>query len=159
MEIHQERYPAYLIASLVLGVLLGLIYDLLHDPKGQGAEKEGTRAVNLLLNAFADLAFCLIAACGVALVAYATNRGRVRWFALAATLGGLLLYRHTVGRAVRALQRALARALALALHHTVGRWYVALKQLAARRRAKRITSITLRRALFELARGEWNDTR
>lgn len=76
-----------LLASLLLGLGLGLGYDILRPPR-----RHGGRVVGALL----DVLFSLLAACACFIGAMGAENGRLGLWELAASLLGFLLYLYTL---------------------------------------------------------------
>ncbi len=74
-----------LLLSLLLGIALGLLYDLLRPPRREGGA---------LLRALLDLFFALAAAAAAFVNAMGAGNGRLGLWELSATLLGFLLYLH-----------------------------------------------------------------
>jgi spore cortex biosynthesis protein YabQ len=154
MEINQGLYPAYLLASVVLGILLGAAYDffrVLRICRGSSTRKRG----EVLLLFSEDIVFSVIAAVSSAILSYAMNRGRIRWFSLLAMALGFWLYRKTVSRAV-IMTAVWLRALAVkGWNATFGRlsaWCAARLRLHRQRRHTKRVLVCL---LCETEQGRW----
>ena len=84
-----NRQALGLLGALLLGLGLGLAYDLLRPPR------QGTGP---LLTALLDVLFCLTAASAAFLYAMGVGEGRLGLWALAAILLGFLLYMDLLSR-------------------------------------------------------------
>ena len=80
-----SRQALGLLGALLLGLALGLGYDLLRPPR-QGAGS--------LLTALLDVLFCLTAASAAFLYAMGASAGRLGLWELTAAFSGFLLYLH-----------------------------------------------------------------
>lgn len=78
---------AALLFSLLLGALVGLLYDLLRPPRHRTGP-----AVGALL----DLLFCLLAGTGAFFYAMSAGNGRLGLWDLTGMLLGFLLYMYTL---------------------------------------------------------------
>lgn len=87
MEIDLTKQAAALGAAIVLGVLLGLIYDFLRPFR---------RRASVAAAACIDVAYGLCSGCGVFLYAMAAPGGRLGLWELSLTLLGFLLYTWTL---------------------------------------------------------------
>lgn len=108
MEINQGLYPGYLLASLIVGMLLSVVYDAFRIGRRlRRSEKGGKGEWTLLF--FEDLLFFAIAAVAAALLSYAMNRGRVRYFGLLCLALGFALWRVTLSKPLMSLALRILR--------------------------------------------------
>lgn len=97
MELRPSTQALELLAALLLGLGLGLCYDLLRPPR----HRLGTLGGGLL-----DLLFSLLAGAAAFLLAMSSRGGRTGLWELTATLLGFLLYLHALSPAVLPLLEA-----------------------------------------------------
>lgn len=139
MDISQAALARLYLFALLLGIGLGVVYDLLritrvflgaHYSRRAAkrlqeislpllrARKKKTESRALGFVVFLqDLLFCLFAAVAVILLFYEANRGKIRLPALLCVGVGFLLYRGTLGRLVMLFSEVIAFAI-----ETVGRY-------------------------------------
>lgn len=91
-----------LLASLLLGVGLGLLYDLLRPPR---------RAAGAVFAALLDLLFAALALAAVFLLAMGAGGGRLGLWELTAELLGFLFYLHVLSPAVLPLAEDVYRVI------------------------------------------------
>ena len=85
MALDLRRQALSILGALLLGLALGLAYDLLRPPReGKGR----------LLTALLDALFCLTAAIAAFLYAMRSSNGRLGFWELTASFAGFLLYLH-----------------------------------------------------------------
>ena len=139
MDISQAALAWLYLYALLLGIGLGLVYDLLRITRVfLGAhysrraarrlqeislpllrarkKKTESRALGLVIF-LEDLLFCLFAAVAIILLFYEANRGKIRFPALLCVGVGFLLYRSTLGRLVMLFSEVIAFAI-----ETAGRY-------------------------------------
>ena len=87
MEIELTAQLRALLLSAALGVLIGLLYDLLRPPRRRTGRTAG---------ALLDLLFCLLAGIGAFLYGMSAGNGRLGLWDLMGMLAGFLLYLHTL---------------------------------------------------------------
>ena len=138
MEINQGLYPHYLLASLILGFLLGLVYDVFRTLRVMRREIVPER-VDSAIVFVEDLLFSVICAVCVSLLSYAMNRGRIRWFSLLAMAAGFGLYRKTLSRAVMMFALWLRRLCSAAYRATLGKWLALMGRFIWKKRRIRLT--------------------
>lgn len=85
MGIELKAQAGDLALSLVLGITLGLLYDLLRDPR---------YAAGKLTAALLDIVFCLASGWGLFCIAMRSGNGILGIWELAFALAGFLLYLH-----------------------------------------------------------------
>lgn len=109
-----------LAASLLLGIGLGLVYDLFRIRRLAFSsrllpKKQAPRALTLLdrfLLHGEDLLFGLIAGVATAILYFALSRGRLRLMAIVGEGIGFLLYRASLGRLVMLCADSILRVIA-----------------------------------------------
>lgn len=116
MELSQGRLGFLLVAATLLGLCLGVVFDLLHLFRafldGDGSHPKHPRAHALLLQIllfWQDLFFILASSWSLVILLYYTNDGQIRLLAVCGMACGFLLYRRTLGR-------LLARRITKAAH-------------------------------------------
>ena len=116
MEVSMQAQAASFTASILLGVLFGVLYDAVRfsrvllfidvrPPRG------GRDFFRLFLAALGDLLFFAVAAVLMCVFFFVTGDGRVRGFALVGAFCGFLAYYHTVGRLFITVVEAVASAV------------------------------------------------
>lgn len=120
MQLSQSGIARLYCYALVLGVVLGLFFDLIRFPRflfsrNTIIEKEGVksnlrkrRATGVFVF-LEDFLFCVVAAVCVILLFYEHNKGKIRPLVFLLLPGGFALYWATVGRWVRALLLTLVK--------------------------------------------------
>lgn len=158
MEINQGFYPAYLLASVAIGALLGLFYDGIRVLRLMRHSRSPRCPIAEYVLLFAeDIAFSVVAAVLFSLLGYAMNRGRIRWFAFVGAAGGWLLYRATLSRAVMALAELVQKLLARLWRATGLRLLSAWQIHALKRKRKRNTARVLANLIREVEAGRWRN--
>lgn len=158
MEINQGFYPAYLLASVAIGVLLGLLYDgirVLRLWRHSGSPRYPI--IEDILLFVEDIVFSAVAAVIFSVLGYVMNRGRIRWFAFAAAAGGWLLYRKTLSRAVMALAGFVQKQFARVWRATGLRLLSSWQIHALKKKKKRNTARVLTRLIREVEEGRWRN--
>ena len=127
----REAFFPFLIASLIVGLLLGALYDVFRirrvafrpteaskiskTMKASGETSDKRRLLSLssdtVLCFFEDIVFFLVSSLTLILVAFCLHYGLPRGYSLAAALGGFFLYRVTIGRLVMASAEAIVKGL------------------------------------------------
>lgn len=154
MEINQGLYPAYLLASVVLGVALGVFYDGFRILRiVRGSVSRGKMETVLLF--WEDLFFSVVSAVSTAILSYAMNRGRIRWFSLLAMAIGFWIYRKTVSKAVIAGVIWLRNRVISAYHATIGRLLIRLRERSRLIKKRKQTKRLLARLIREAEQGSW----
>ena len=87
MEIELSRQSAALFIALLMGVCIGVLYDLLRPLR---------RRTGRMAGALLDVLFCAASGCAVFTYAMGAGDGRLGIWELAAALIGFLLYMHTL---------------------------------------------------------------
>jgi hypothetical protein len=115
-----------LLASLVVGLFLGVVYDVLRIRRaafrlavGRPQEGKGFRVfirrhlwgIDCLLCLFEDVLFLLLGTVVFILTNFKLAYGIPRWYAYGAALAGFLLYRVTIGRLVMGISEGIIRAM------------------------------------------------
>ena len=127
MEIFLEKQLINIAYSLILGLIFGIIYDIIRimyilcGIMSYSGEKRGMvrgRIPFLIFFVF-DLLYMITVTVLYSLFNYARNNGSFRVFILAATVCGFVLYYFTVGRVVMFVSDAVVRFLRLAFKYTV----------------------------------------
>ena len=132
MEISPIRMALLLFYSFVFGISVGVFYDanriirVLFGERYSGrasgrvarlklpilkraiCQRPKRRALGAIVVFIGDFLCVLIAALGIIILNYAYNSGIFRMFTLFGTVGGFLLYYHTVGRLVLFISEPLA---------------------------------------------------
>lgn len=93
IEISMSQQCLFFVCSILLGCAVGLFYDAFRIIRIAVRHS----AVTVF---FEDLLFCAVTCCALILTIFCANYGVVRWFSILGCLGGFMLYRETVGRAV-----------------------------------------------------------
>ncbi len=138
IPVDREAFLPLLLWSFAVGILLGAVYDLFRIRRvafrlcGVYRKHEGGlagflgRRAAALDTAFVfveDIAFLLLCAFCCILIHFKLSYGLPRWYSLAATAGGFLLYHGTVGRLViRSAEAIVSFAAAVCrflIRHTV----------------------------------------
>lgn len=102
MQIYISDQYTYFIKSLIFGIILGVIYNILS-------------ALPLIFkkrNAYSfltDFVFCVITSLGSIVLSFDGNGGIYRWYAFVGTGIGFLIYRLTLGKAVFKLEEIIIR--------------------------------------------------
>ncbi len=73
--------------SVLLGAVLGVLYDILRPPR---------RGLGGMAGALLDGAFCLASGAGLFCIAMSSGSGRLGTWELAGAMAGFLLYMHTL---------------------------------------------------------------
>ena len=93
-ELSQSSLALMLLLSVALGFVGALVYDVFRIRR---------RAIKIpILPHFEDFLFMLAFGAVMTVILYIQNSGRLRWFNFAGALGGLYLYRKTLGRPIMA---------------------------------------------------------
>lgn len=111
MEISQKAYIILILYSLVLGVFLGGVYDVIRimrialrpahkEGVNSGGIRKGFELIEFLFVFVTDIIFCIISAASIIVLVYYKNSGIIRWFVLAFAALGFFTYYNTVGKAV-----------------------------------------------------------
>ena len=101
MELPVTAQARELLAALILGAALGLVYDLLR-PLRHGR----------LSTALTDLLFCLVTTLALLAFLLYAGRGRLRIFAIFGILSGAAVWFLTLSRPLRRLASAVGRTVA-----------------------------------------------
>ena len=139
MDISQAALARLYLYALLLGIGLGILYDLLritrvflgahysrraarrlqelHLPLLRPRlKRRESRALGIVVF-LEDLLFCLFAAVAMILLFYEANRGKIRFPALICVGAGFLLYRSTLGRLVMLSSEVIVFALDTAFRY------------------------------------------
>lgn len=126
MEISQKLLCFLFLSSFAVGIVLGVLYDLLSVSRmlfrlapvkrGESMGKAG-RICGAVLLFVEDLCFALVIGISLLLLLYFINDGVFRWIAPAGLGCGFFVYRVTLGR----LMAGLSEALVLLLHRLLRR--------------------------------------
>ena len=126
MALSQGRLGLLLVAATLLGLCLGVVFDLLHLVRafldGDGSHPKHPRAHALLMRIllfWQDLFFILASSWSLVILLYYTNDGQIRLLAVCGMACGFLLYRRTLGRLSARLIPAAAHALRSAVKRMV----------------------------------------
>ena len=92
-----ERVLALYFTSLLIGFLLGVIYD---TAKAFRKRRKLHRVIEFMLTFFEDIVFFTFAGCTLAVIFFVYTYGRVRMFAVFMLALGFVLYRITLSRLV-----------------------------------------------------------
>lgn len=126
MELSQSEIAVLHLAALILGVALGLFFDLLRLPRRLfdsdwsrskpriAAPLRKRRAVWIVVF-LEDFLFCIVASVAFILLFYEKNNGKIRPAAFLAAIAGFFGYRATLGR----LTNRLIGKLSVLLHRAV----------------------------------------
>jgi len=96
MEISQSVYGIIFIYSVIIGMALGVIYDVFRIQRI-------TMRVSIIKDIIIfieDILFSVTAAVIIIIMIFHVNHGRIRWFALFGSGLGIVLYYNTIGRIV-----------------------------------------------------------
>lgn len=93
IEISLTRQCVFFLVSVLLGAAIGVFYDAFRIIRIAFRH-------NAVTVFFEDLLFCAVTCAASVLMIFCANYGIVRWFSLFGCVGGFLVYRETVGRAV-----------------------------------------------------------
>ncbi len=80
-----------LVMSFVLGVVLMILYDIIR--LFRMVKRQGAVAV-----AVEDLLFWAVASVAIFGLLFLLNEGNIRFYALASTMGGMIIYYRTIGK-------------------------------------------------------------
>ena len=106
METELSRQSLALLAALLMGVGIGVVYDMLRPVR---------RRTGRLAGAALDILFCAASGCAAFFYAMGAGDGRLGLWELAAALVGFLLYMHTLSECLLRLFTALLDALCAAV--------------------------------------------
>ncbi len=116
MNVSQGRLLYILFVSLVLGVFLGVVYDVFRIRRiSYSVGKEKLKKNNIrerietAIIAFEDVLYSLICSIVVCIFIFHTNSGKFRALALFGALSGFYIYYKTVGRLVIACSERIIR--------------------------------------------------
>ena len=115
METQLSRQGLALLAALLMGVGIGVIYDMLRPVR---------RRTGRFAGAALDVLFCAASGCAAFAYAMGAGDGRLGLWELAAALVGFLLYMHTLSESLLRLFTALLDALcavAVAVKKIIGK--------------------------------------
>ena len=157
---HQPISALYPAASLLLGIALGALWDLIgilnlpSDGTGRGMLARLDRMRRCAGRWMGDLIFCILSALSLSLLTYALNRGKLRFLALFALFCGFSLWYFSLSRFIRraslTVKRYLMRKMAIAYAKTIGRLLRRIQSrihLCARRAYTRRTQANLLRQI------------
>ena len=113
-EISREAFLPFLVFSFLIGITLGLVYDVFRIRR-KATRKAGKRRVDFVLTFFEDVIFCLFATVSMILVTYKLYFGIPRWYAYVSCVLGFFLWQKTVGRLVMKLSDKIIDLIARAL--------------------------------------------
>ena len=139
MEISQGSLAWLYLCAMVLGVVLGAVYDLLritrvflgvqYSRRGKARlskqklpllkarqKKKENPALGIVVF-FEDFLFCVF--CGIAMILlfYVCNNGKIRYSVFPVAVGGFLCYRGTIGKLVMLFSEAIAFAMETLLRY------------------------------------------
>ena len=97
MTISQSLYGVVTFYSVIIGVVLGVIYDVFRI---QRITMERDNIIENIIIFAEDIIFAVISAVIIVLLMYHLNHGRIRWFAPVGAGIGFVIYYNTVGRIV-----------------------------------------------------------
>ena len=107
MTVSQEQLWRILLYALVLGVILGAIYDIFRIFRlcfnfgvNYGTKNKKRELFNTLAVFFEDLLYFIICSCVACVFIFYMNSGRFRSVALLGALAGFTAYHFTLGRVV-----------------------------------------------------------
>ena len=101
-EISREAFLPFLIFSLLIGIMLGAIYDVFRIRR-KAARRANKHLIDLIMTVFEDIIFCLFATVCMILVTYKLHFGIPRWYSYASCALGFYLWQKTVGRLIMKL--------------------------------------------------------
>ena len=124
IQLSQGQLGILLVASVLLGLCLGALFDLLRlsraffDPPH--SKHPRAHALGLqILQFFQDLVFVLVSSWSLVILLYYTNDGQLRLLAVCGMACGFLLYGCTLGRIASRVIPSAARILRRAVQWTV----------------------------------------
>lgn len=101
MEISQSVYGLVFIYSLIIGALLGIVYDIFRIQRiTMASDVKHLQIIKDIIIFIEDIIFSVISAVVIIIMIFHVNNGRIRWFALFGAGIGFLIYYHTAGRIV-----------------------------------------------------------
>lgn len=113
MEVRYGPYPWYFLWSLVLGVALAILYDLLR------LSRRIIKTNDIIVN-IEDIIFLIISGAMAVVAAYITNNGELRLYGLLGTVLGFIVYRAVLGWRAVDLLAAICRGLQKAAKFVFG---------------------------------------
>lgn len=103
MEISQSVYGLVFVYSVVIGAILGVVYDVFRIQRITMKSENGISHLNIIKDIIIlveDIIFAVISAVVIIIMIFHVNNGRIRWFALFGTGIGFLVYYNTIGRII-----------------------------------------------------------
>lgn len=101
MEISQALYGAIFIYSIVIGIILGVVYDVFRIQRiTMESDNKYFTVIRDIIIFIEDIIFAIISAIFIAIMIFYVNNGQIRWFALFGTSIGFIIYYNTIGRIV-----------------------------------------------------------
>ena len=97
MEISQSVYGLITICSVIIGFILGVIYDIFRIRR---ITMESENIIKNIIIFAEDIIFAVISAVIMVLMIYHLNNGRIRWFFIFGAGIGFIVYYNTIGRIV-----------------------------------------------------------
>ncbi|MBE6718625.1 MAG: hypothetical protein E7574_05170 [Ruminococcaceae bacterium] len=125
MFVQQSRLAEMLLYSLVLGVFLGLVYDVFrirrlvffcdneNEPGKKAIILKHKNRIESIIIFFEDILFWLVCSVSICIFIYYINSGRFRSISIVGAVAGFLVYYNTVGRLVMMLSDVIIRFLKL----------------------------------------------
>lgn len=101
-EISREAFLPFLVCTFILGIMLGVIYDVFRIRR-KAARKAQKKRIDFTLTLFEDVVFCLFATVTMILATYKLYFGIPRWYAYVSCALGFFLWQKTVGRLIMKL--------------------------------------------------------
>jgi len=121
MEISLAHQFTVAVSSVILGLISGLIYDIVRIarcilgiryekalPSGLRSGKGVNKIYESVIIGFTDVAYFIIVSVIVSVFVYFINSGRIRWYIYFFAVIGFIIYYFTVGRIVISLSSIIA---------------------------------------------------
>ena len=104
-----ERQGLLLLYSLLLGISLGILFGLFKLPLNIAKELIKKRTFKFTADLVCDIIISVVYTLAVVIFIYAANEGVIRYFMIAASFIGLLLYHFSLGRILNKLAAVIAQ--------------------------------------------------
>lgn len=101
MEISQALYGFIFIYSIIIGVILGVVYDVFRIQRiTMESDNKYITVIRDIIIFVEDIIFAVISAVFIVVMIFHVNDGQIRWFVLFGTGVGFIIYYNTIGRIV-----------------------------------------------------------